>query len=208
MVLAPGPGDTAASSSKYAAQLAARGLVAMAIDYRGWGKSGGFLYLAEPRALGRSAALLAAHRQGADPPQAAASRRRSSSTSATRSRTCRANPASTAAASASGAPISPAGTRSSIAATDFRVKAAVAQMPVIEGRDVPRKAIDAVGRAAGRDGAARAQWPGAGDRCRRGGDERSGSEARARRVPPVLVRRTRCRRRPRCCSSSPKRTRR
>jgi hypothetical protein len=27
--------------------LAARGLVAMAIDYRGWGKSGGFLYLPE-----------------------------------------------------------------------------------------------------------------------------------------------------------------
>ena len=40
--------DTAASIDKYAAQLAARGLVAMAIDYRGWGKSGGFLYLAEP----------------------------------------------------------------------------------------------------------------------------------------------------------------
>ena len=42
------PGDTAASIDKYAAQLAARGIVAMAIDYRGWGKSGGFLYLAEP----------------------------------------------------------------------------------------------------------------------------------------------------------------
>ena len=45
VVLAPAPGATAASVDKYAAQLAARGLVAMAIDYRGWGKSGGFLYL-------------------------------------------------------------------------------------------------------------------------------------------------------------------
>src|SRR4030095_2590324 len=47
VVLAPAPGDTAASIDKYAAQLAARGIVAMAIDYRGWGKSGGFLYLSE-----------------------------------------------------------------------------------------------------------------------------------------------------------------
>src|SRR5882672_7816742 len=47
VVLAPAPGATAASVDRYAAQLAARGLVAMAIDYRGWGKSGGFLYLAE-----------------------------------------------------------------------------------------------------------------------------------------------------------------
>src|SRR4029079_3047136 len=48
VVLAPAPGDTAASIDKYAAQLAGRGMVAMAIDYRGWGKSGGFLYLSEP----------------------------------------------------------------------------------------------------------------------------------------------------------------
>src|SRR5262245_53352288 len=48
VVLAPAPGETAASLDKYATQLAGRGIVAMAIDYRGWGKSGGFLYLAEP----------------------------------------------------------------------------------------------------------------------------------------------------------------
>jgi hypothetical protein len=48
VVVAPAPGDTAASVDKYAAQFAGRGIVAMAIDYRGWGKSGGFLYLAEP----------------------------------------------------------------------------------------------------------------------------------------------------------------
>src|SRR5436190_962142 len=48
VVLAPGWGDTAASIDKYGARFAGRGLVAMTIDYRGWGRSGGFLYLADP----------------------------------------------------------------------------------------------------------------------------------------------------------------
>ena len=48
VVLAPAPGDTAASTEKYAAQFAGRGLIAMVIDYRGWGRSGAFLYVAEP----------------------------------------------------------------------------------------------------------------------------------------------------------------
>ncbi len=48
VVLAPGRGETAAAIEKYAARFAARGMVAMTIDYRGWGKSGGFLYLGEP----------------------------------------------------------------------------------------------------------------------------------------------------------------
>src|SRR5215510_3778397 len=43
VVLAPGWGETAASIEKYAAHFAARGIVSMVIDYRGWGKSGGFL---------------------------------------------------------------------------------------------------------------------------------------------------------------------
>ena len=47
VVLAPDGGATAASTETMAAQLAGRGLVAMAIDYRGWGKSGGFIYLAD-----------------------------------------------------------------------------------------------------------------------------------------------------------------
>ena len=47
VVLAPNWGETVASVEGHAAQLAARGIVAMAIDYRGWGKSGGFLYLAD-----------------------------------------------------------------------------------------------------------------------------------------------------------------
>ena len=47
VVLAPGWGETAASVEGHAAQFAAKGLVALAIDYRGWGKSGGFIYLAD-----------------------------------------------------------------------------------------------------------------------------------------------------------------
>ncbi len=47
VILAPGWGETAASLEKYAARFAAKGLVAMTIDYRGWGKSGGFIYLAD-----------------------------------------------------------------------------------------------------------------------------------------------------------------
>lgn len=48
VVLAPGLGETSASVEQYAALFAARGLVAMTIDYRGWGKSGGFLQTVDP----------------------------------------------------------------------------------------------------------------------------------------------------------------
>jgi dienelactone hydrolase len=47
VVLAPGWGETAATVENQAAQLAGRGLAALAIDYRGWGKSGAFIYLAD-----------------------------------------------------------------------------------------------------------------------------------------------------------------
>jgi uncharacterized protein len=48
VVLAPGARQTSASLDKYAADVAARGMIAMTFDYRGWGKSGGFLYFGEP----------------------------------------------------------------------------------------------------------------------------------------------------------------
>jgi hypothetical protein len=47
VVLAPGWGETADAVAKQAEQFAAKGIVALAIDYRGWGKSGGFIYLAD-----------------------------------------------------------------------------------------------------------------------------------------------------------------
>jgi dienelactone hydrolase len=48
VVLAPGSGKTGAFAEPYAEDLAMHGIVAMTFDYRGWGKSGGFLYFGEP----------------------------------------------------------------------------------------------------------------------------------------------------------------
>jgi dienelactone hydrolase len=48
VIVAPNPGATAASVEHQATEIAKRGSVAMAIDYRGWGKSGAFIYLADP----------------------------------------------------------------------------------------------------------------------------------------------------------------
>ncbi len=48
VVLAPGTGETAAGVERYAAKIAAQGVVALAFDYRGWGRSGAFIYMAEP----------------------------------------------------------------------------------------------------------------------------------------------------------------
>jgi hypothetical protein len=47
VIVAPNAGQTAVSVESQAAALARRGMVAMAIDYRGWGKSGAFIYLAD-----------------------------------------------------------------------------------------------------------------------------------------------------------------
>jgi len=46
VVLAPGFASNAAMLESQAVLLARRGMVAMTIDYRGWGKSGAFIYLA------------------------------------------------------------------------------------------------------------------------------------------------------------------
>ena len=47
VVLAPGWGETAETLDAYAGELAAQGVVALAVDYRGWGRSGAHLYLGE-----------------------------------------------------------------------------------------------------------------------------------------------------------------
>ncbi|MDZ4762411.1 MAG: alpha/beta fold hydrolase [Alphaproteobacteria bacterium] len=47
VVLAPGRGETAETLDAYAVALAREGVAALSIDYRGWGRSGGFLYLGE-----------------------------------------------------------------------------------------------------------------------------------------------------------------
>src|SRR5262245_42996007 len=140
VVLAPAPGNTAASVEKYAEQLAARGLVAMAIDYRGFGKSGGFIYLAEPvrwddRLRFSQHTARVRIRRGRSIPDAQILDIRN------------------AISYLQGEPgvdrarigvwgIDLACARAVVAAgVDFRVKAAVAQTPIIDGHDTPRKAM-------------------------------------------------------------------
>jgi dienelactone hydrolase len=139
VVLAPGWMQTEASIDKYAARFAARGLVAMAIDYRGWGRSGGYVYLAETVRF--------------DDRQ-----RFSQHTAKVRIRRKRLIPADqvldirNAIAFLQGEPgVDPArvgawGTDMAgghvivAAAADARIKVGVAQVPIIEGREVPRRA--------------------------------------------------------------------
>lgn len=139
VVLAPPPGDTAASVDKYAAQLAARGLVAMAIDYRGWGKSGGFLYLSEPvrwddrLRFSQHTAKVRIRRKRLIPEAQLLDIRNAISFLQGEAGVDRGRIGLWGADLAGGHVVT-------IAATDFRVKAAVAQTPVIEGKDLPRKA--------------------------------------------------------------------
>ena len=139
VVLAPAPGYTAASVDKYAAQLAARGLVAMAMDYRGWGKSGGFLYLSEPvrwddrLRFSQHTAKVRIRRKRLIPDAQILDIRNAISYLQGEAGVDRGRIGVWGADLAGGHVIT-------IAATDIRVKAAVAQTPVIEGKDVPRKA--------------------------------------------------------------------
>lgn len=47
VVLAPAEGQTAETLDAYAIALARKGVVALTVDYRGWGRSGGHIYLGE-----------------------------------------------------------------------------------------------------------------------------------------------------------------
>ena len=139
VVLAPAPGDTVASIEKYAAQLAARGMVAMAIDYRGWGKSGGFLYLAEPvrwddrLRFSQHTAKVRIRRGRSIPDAQVLDIRNAISFLQGEPGVDRARIGLWGAGIAGGHVVVAAG-------VDFRVKAAVAQTPIIDGHDTPRKA--------------------------------------------------------------------
>jgi dienelactone hydrolase len=141
VVLAPGWGDTAASIEVHAAQFAAKGVAALAIDYRGWGKSGGFVYLADNTRWDDRL-------------------RFSQHTSKVRIRRKRLLPEAqvidirNAITFLQGEPgVDPArigvwgvgvsgGHVVAVAATDARVKTAVAVMPVIAGKDTPRESFN------------------------------------------------------------------
>ena len=140
VVVAPAPGDTAASVDKYAAQFAGRGIVAMAIDYRGWGKSGGFLYLAEPvrwddrLRFSQHTAKVRIRRGRSIPDAQLLDIRNAISYLQGEPGVDRARIGLWGADLAGGHAIVLAG-------VDFRIKAAVAQTPAIDGQETPRKAM-------------------------------------------------------------------
>jgi dienelactone hydrolase len=139
VVLAPAPGDTAASIEKYAAQLAGRGVVAMTIDYRGWGKSGGFLYLAEPvrwddrLRFSQHTAKIRIRRKRSTADAQILDIRNAISFLQGEPGVDRARIGLWGVDLAGGHVVT-------VSAIDVRVKAAGAQVPIIDGKDVPRRA--------------------------------------------------------------------
>jgi uncharacterized protein len=139
VVLAPGWGETAASVEKFAARFAERGLVAMAIDYRGWGKSGGFLQTVDQvktddrLRFSQLTAKVRIRRKRLLPQQQILDIRNALYYLQGEPGVDRARVGVWGASLAGGHVIV-------IAATDARIKAAVAQVPLIEGKDTPKKA--------------------------------------------------------------------
>jgi len=139
VVLAPDWGETATSVEKYAARFASRGLVAMIIDYRGWGKSGGFLQTADQvktddrLRFSQMTAKVRIRRKRLIPNAQVLDIRNALYYLQSEAGVDRARVGVWGAGLAGGHVIL-------IAATDARIKAAVAQTPVIEGKDAPKKA--------------------------------------------------------------------
>jgi uncharacterized protein len=144
VALAPDWGETATSIEKYAAHFASRGLVAMAIDYRGWGKSGGFLQTADEvrtddrLRFSQMTARVRVRRKRLIPREQVLDIRNALYYLQGEPGVDRARVGVWGAGMAGGHVIV-------IAATDARVNAAVAQTPIIEGKDAPRKAYAPTG---------------------------------------------------------------
>jgi dienelactone hydrolase len=139
VALAPSPRETAASIEKYASQFAGRGLVAMAIDYRGWGRSGGFLYVAEPLRwddrlrFSQHTAKVRIRRRRLIPDAQILDIRNAISYLQGEPGVDRTRIGVWGTGVAGGHSVA-------TAAVDARVRAAVAQVPVLAGGDVPRRA--------------------------------------------------------------------
>jgi dienelactone hydrolase len=144
VVLAPGWGKTAASVEKYAAHFASRGLVAMVIDYRGWGRSGGFLQVIDEvktddrLRFSQMTAKIRIRRKRLIPQAQILDIRNALYYLQGEPGVDRARVGVWGTGMAGGHAIV-------IAATDARVKAVVAQTPIIEGKDAPRKAYAPTG---------------------------------------------------------------
>ncbi len=139
VVLAPGWGETAASIERYAAQFASRGLVAMVIDYRGCGKSGGFLQTVDAvktddrLRFSQMTAPVRIRRKRLIPQQQILDIRNAVYYLQGEPGVDRARAGVWGVGMAGGHVIV-------IAATDARIKAVVAQAPIIDGKDTPKKA--------------------------------------------------------------------
>ena len=139
VVLAPGWGETAGSIERFASRFASRGLVAMTIDYRGWGRSGGFLQTLDPvktddrLRFSQMTARVRVLRKRLLPRQQILDIRNALYYLQGEPGVDRARIGVWGAGMAGGHVIV-------IAATDSRIKAAVAHVPVIEGKNTPMKA--------------------------------------------------------------------
>jgi uncharacterized protein len=144
VALAPEWGETAQSIEKYAAHFASRGLVAMVIDYRGWGRSGGFPQTADEvktddrLRFSQMTARVRIRRKRLIPREQILDIRNALYYLQGEPGVDRARVGVWGAGMAGGHVIV-------IAATDARVKAVVAQTPIIEGKDTPRKAYAPAG---------------------------------------------------------------
>jgi uncharacterized protein len=144
VALAPDWGETAASIEKYAAHFASRGLVSMVIDYRGWGRSGGFPQTVDEvktddrLRFSQLTARVRIRRKRLIPREQILDIRNALYYLQGEPGVDRARVGVWGAGMAGGHVIV-------IAATDARVKAVVAQTPIIEGKDAPRKAYAPTG---------------------------------------------------------------
>jgi dienelactone hydrolase len=144
VALAPDWGETAASVEQYAAHFASRGLVAMVIDYRGWGRSGGFPQTSDEvktddrLRFSQMTARVRIRRKRLIPREQILDIRNALYYLQGEPGVDRARVGVWGAGMAGGHVIV-------IAATDARVKAVVAQTPIIEGEDAPRKAYAPTG---------------------------------------------------------------
>ena len=144
VIVAPGWGELASSVEPIAAGFASAGLVAMAIDYRGWGTSGGFLQTVDAvktddrLRFSQMTARVRIRRKRLIPQQQVLDIRNALYFLQGESGVARNRVGVWGTGMAGGHVIV-------IAATDSRVKAAVADSPVIEGKDVPRKASSPAG---------------------------------------------------------------
>jgi len=144
VVLAPDWGETATSIERFAAQFALRRITAMVIDYRGWGKSGGFVQTVgevktdDRLRFSQMTARVRIRRKRLIPQQQVLDIRNALYYLQGEPGVDRTRVGVWGVGMSGGHVIV-------IAATDSRVKAVVANAPVIDGKDAPRKASTPTG---------------------------------------------------------------